>query len=339
MNLDDLMGAEVILPEKHEPASYLVKDFPAAIDNTMRSQFTQCGGKFAYSTLAAISPVRKSVHLEAGGAFAAGMEAARRAFYVEGKPESESVGIGAEALIKEWGDYESPDDAAKSLDRMLGALDYYFSVFPMSEDYVVPYVDEAGKAGIEFSFAVPLPIAHPQTGDPILYAGRFDMLGRHRNGSIMAVDEKTASQLGATWSRNWNLDSQFTGYLAGARSYSVPVAGAVIRGISILKTKYDSAEALIYRSQWEIDRWYQQLLRDVRAMVNIWLRARELEQQGKLWHMAEDINWALDKQACNAYGGCAYASLCQSQDPRQLIPIEFTHRVWDPLHRDKKEGA
>lgn len=335
MNLDDLLSTEVAIPEPAgEPASYEIADFPRAIDNTMRSTFNSCAGKFAYAHLAGIAPIKKSIHLEAGGAFASGIEHARKAFYVEGKPESESVGIGAEALIRAWGTYEAPDDATKTLDRMLGALDFYFSVFPMSQDYVVPYMDPNGKMGIEFSFAVPLPIAHPQSGDPIIYCGRFDMLGLHKNGSVLAVDEKTASQLGATWSRNWNLDSQFTGYIAGARSYNVPVAGAVIRGISILKTKYDSAEALIYRADWEINRWYGQLLRDVTKMVAIWKAARAFQEAGRTWHNNVDMDWALDKSDCNAYGGCTYESLCRQQDPRSLIPIEFVKHFWDPQKRD-----
>lgn len=337
MNLDDLLTTEVEIPEPvGEPATYSLGDFPKAIDNTMRSMFSQCEGKFAYAQLAGIGSPRKSVHLEAGGAFASGIEHARKAFYVDGKPESESVGIGAEALIKAWGTYEAPDDATKTLDRMLGALDFYFSVFPMSQDYVSPYVDKDGKMGIEFSFAVPLPIAHPQTGDPVLYCGRFDMLGLHKNGSVLAVDEKTASQLGATWSRNWNMDSQFTGYVAGARSYNVPVAGAVIRGISILKTKYDSAEALIYRSDWEIQRWYQQLLRDVRGMVRIWSEIKALEEAGLTWHDRADINWSLDKNACNSYGGCTFERLCLQRDPRDLIPIEYVKHFWDPQKRDEQ---
>jgi hypothetical protein len=162
------------------------------------------------------------------------------------------------------------------------------------------------------------------------------MLGLHRNGSLMAVDEKTASQLGATWSGNWDVDSQFTGYIAGARSYSVPVVGAVIRGISILKTSYGSAEAIVYRPAWEISRWYAQLLRDVEGMVRAWREAKALSDRGERWDLGPGLNWALDKNACSSYGGCMFKSLCKVEDMRNYIPIEYIHREWKPLERTSK---
>jgi len=137
------------------------------------------------------------------------------------------------------------------------------------------------------------------------------------------VDEKTSTALGAQWSRNWDLDSQFTGYCWGARHYGLPVVGALIRGISILKTKYDNADCIIYRPEWQINRWYDQLLLDVQDMLDI-------------YHEVRKPRLALDKGTCNNYGGCAYSRLCGSEHPANWLDPYFSINTWDPLRREKQ---
>jgi len=166
-----------ILPQTHmlmtEPSLDLIS-FPSAIDNTIRSTFVACPQKFFYSHLNRLSPTGTNVHLHAGGAFAAVMEAARLAFYREGLSVDDSIAAGVAGLITYYGDYECPEDSAKSLTRMAGALEYYFSVHPMDSDYVTPHKTAAGGLGIEFSFAIPLPFEHPETGDPLVYTGSLE---------------------------------------------------------------------------------------------------------------------------------------------------------------------
>lgn len=298
--------------------------FPAVIDNSMRSRFVHCEGEFYYGFLENLSPTGTSVHLHAGGAFAHGIEATRRAFYIDGKSEGEAIAIGATALLEYYGDYECPPDSPKSAQRMAGALVFYFDHYRLGTDYIKPWSDGTGH-GIEFSFSIPLPVCHPTSGDPIIYCGRFDMLGQHDDGSLFVVDEKTASQLGSSWSKQWGLDSQFTGYCFGARAFGKPVVGAIIRGVSILKTKYDTAEQIIYRSDWEIERWYKQLCRDVEQMIEIWKAGRD------------SVNWQLDKSACGAYGGCAYSLLCASRNPEPWKRVNYEPRVWHPMLREERE--
>jgi len=299
--------------------------FPQTIDNTIRSTFAHCQQKFVYSHLHKLSPQGTNVHLHAGGAFAHGMEATRRAYFEQNLSPDDAVAVGVGALIKFYGDYEAPEGSAKSLERMAGALEYYFSIHRLDNDFLTPYTSSSGERGIEFSFSIPLPIPHPETGEPLLYCGRFDMLATHKNGSLFVVDEKTSTSLGAQWSRNWNLDSQFTGYLWGAQQYGLPVSGAIIRGISILKTKYDTAEAIIYRPQWQIERWYTQLLREVEYMLRIYADTK--------------LAFAnLDKHGCNAYGGCAYERLCSSPNPEAWASQYYETNTWDPLRREHGEG-
>lgn len=300
--------------------------FPAVIDNSMLSEFRKCETAGYYSYLENLSPVGVSVHLHAGGAFAHGIEHARRAFYEQGRPAEEAIAAGCTELLAYYGDYECPPESPKSAYRMAGALEFYFSVYRLGSDYLVPWTDGQGS-GIEFSFSLPMSIRHPVSGEPILYVGRFDMLGRNqRDDNRYIVDEKTATSLGAQWTKQWELDSQFTGYFAGAAMYNKPVAGGVIRGVSILKTKYDTQEAIIHRPQWQIERWWREVHRSVARMVEIW-------QNGQ-----GEARIQLDKSACGAYGGCKFTSLCSVPNPTQWKKINFEPRVWHPQLREEREA-
>jgi hypothetical protein len=179
---------------------------------------------------------------------------------------------------------------------------------------------------LEFNFAVPTEVTHPQTGNPILYGGRADEIGEMQAGSemqLMVGDEKTSTALGETWAQQWDLESQFTGYVMAALQYGYPVAGVVVRGVGLLKTKISHSEALVYRSQWVIDRWWQQLNRDIYRMVHCW--------NEDYWDLA------LSKNSCAAYGGCLFKMLTESQDPESYVAIHYRPRTWDPMAKDHGE--
>jgi hypothetical protein len=202
---------------------------------------------------------------------------------------------------------------------MAGALVYYFDQFPMATDHVQPAKMPGGKLGIEFNFLEPIDFKHPVTGNPLLYSGRFDLLARYLDQPF-GEDDKTTSSLGNSWSLQWDLRSQFTGYSWGAKRHGFPINGFIIRGISILKTKYDKAEAITYRQPWQIDRWYEQLLKDLTRMQFMW--------ETGMW----DYN--LD-EACNAYGGCIFRKVCLSNQPDRWLVAEFDRRKWDPVARQE----
>lgn len=303
----------------YSPLLPLPFSFPEFIDNTSRSMVVSCPLKWIYGNLYSIAPAEPSIHLHAGGTFAAGLEAVRRAYFEQGLDEPSSLKKGLEAARAFWGDFEAPEDSPKSLPRVLDAILEYFTEYPISSDPVTPLKVSDSKRAIEFRFSVPLPFTHPDTGNPLTYCGRFDMLGEF-NGALFAVDEKTASQLGAQWMNQWELDSQFTGYCWAAQQYSFPVAGAIIRGISFLKGKFGHAQAIIYRPEWVIKRWYDNLLWDVEQMLALYERVKS----------NAFIPQTLDKSTCGAYGGCAYKRLCESPSPANWLP-SFTKREWDPL--------
>jgi len=292
-------------------------EFPAVVDSSLIAAFRSCPQKAFREFFQHWKPREPSVHLHAGASFARGLEVARVAFYQDGASPADAVAAGLRALILHYGEFECPPDSAKSLERMAGALEFYFERYPLGHDKAVPMSLPGGKRGIEFSFLEPVDVKHPVTGDPILYSGRFDMLVDYENLQL-GEDDKTASQLGASWPRQWDLRSQFTAYVWGAGRAGIKLDGFLVRGVSILKTKYDTLEAITYRPQWQIDRWYQQTLADVRRMIVAW--------ESGVW----DFN--LD-HACAEYGGCPFRSVCQMQRPEILLQQQFERRIWNPVLR------
>jgi hypothetical protein len=291
--------------------------FPTTLDSTLMAAFKSCPQKANLEFIQHWKLRDQSVHLHAGAAYASGMEAARSAYYIDQHSADDSVAIGLQALLTAYGNFECPPDSPKSAERMAGALEFYFSRYRLGEDSAVPMTLPGGKRGIEFSFLEPLDIAHPETGDPILYSGRMDMMCDFE-GMKLGEDDKTASQLGASWPRQWDLRSQFTGYVWGAGRAGIKLDGFLVRGVSILKTKYDTLQAITYRPQWMIDRWYDQLMRDIKRMIESW-------KSGYY-----DFN--LD-HACAEYGGCPFRSVCQMRDPTPLLRQQFERRRWDPVQR------
>ena len=291
--------------------------FPTVLDSTIMAAFKSCPQK-AFKEFFEHWKLRdQSVHLHAGAAYASGMEAARKAFYIDGQDAESSVAAGIHALLTAYGSFECPADSAKSAERTAGALEFYFSHYRLGEDKAIPMTLPGGKRGIEFSFLEPIDLTHPETGDPLLYSGRMDMMCSYE-GMNLGEDDKTTSQLGASWPRQWDLRSQFTGYVWGAGRAGIKLDGFLVRGVSILKTKYDTLQAITYRPQWLIDRWYEQLIRDGKRMIQAW---------GEGYY---DYN--LD-HACAEYGGCPFKGVCQMRDPQALLEQQFQRRKWDPVAR------
>jgi len=291
--------------------------FPEVFDSSMLATFKSCPELFRKVYIEGWKSKDPSVHLRAGGAFAAGVEAARHAFFVDNYPQEDAYALGLKKLIEFYGDFECPPDSAKSCERTAGALEFYFANYPLEKGDCEPITLPSGKRGIEFSFVHPLPILHPATGNPILYSGRMDAILNYAGG-IFICDEKTATSLGATWSRQWDLRAQFSGYAWGCREAGIRVDGVIVRGVSILKTKYDTQQAISYRPAWQVDRWYREMIEWIEDAMLCWQKDR--------WRFNLD-------HSCADYGGCGFRSACSSQDETPWLETYFERRHWDPITR------
>jgi PD-(D/E)XK nuclease superfamily len=319
MKIDHPSGALDLLPP-----------FPEVWDSSMRSAFVSCARQWYYGYLLGLRKSAVSIHLHAGGAIAHGLEAARKAFYVQHRSAAQAVAVGLNALILFWGDFALSDEMLKSragvkdLPGCIDALYSYFEEFPLGQDQIEPLF-VGGEALIEKSFALPVPgTAHPITGQPIVYAGRFDMVGEH-GGAIYIVDEKTTLSLGSSWQSNWPLRGQLTGYVWGARSFGIDPIGVVIRGIGFLKQSIQFQQVILTRPEWLIDRWLAQLARDINRAAAMWAGGILTPDPEAAFDQAFD-------SACSGFGGCGYLGLCDVKDPKPWYE-NYMISHWDPLQR------
>lgn len=292
--------------------------FPPVLDATMLAAM-RCPRKFhlAHVQRWTSHGNDKSIHLVAGAAFAKGLEVARLA-YINGQDPERCLELGTNALIEEYGDAECPETESKTLDRMVGALEYYFSEYPLEDDPARIAII-AGIPAVEWRFALPLPFNNPDTGQPLLYCGRTDMLCEFAGG-LYTEDDKTTKALGAKWANQWELRSQFVGYAWAGRELGLKLQGTLVRGVSILKTKYETAQAIVNQPDWKIDEWVDH--RDhliSQAIANY---------QSGWWEPALD-------DTCNEYGGCTFKPVCSVAPERRInwLTTNYEESTWNPLSR------
>lgn len=285
----------------------------------MRSAFASCPRQFFWRYMQGRARSATSIHLHFGSCFAAGLATTREAFYGDGLDERAAIAAGAREITQRWGSFDDPHET-KTFPRCLEALEAYFAEHPLALDHITPLKMDNGQLGVEFSAAVPLPIPHPETGEPILFSGRFDMLARY--GALNFVhDDKTTTQLGPSWGRQWRMRGQFSGYKFLASEFGYRIDGISVRGISILKRGFGHAEVIEQRPDWQVREWHYQFCHDVSAMIDYWRASRASDFRS--WPQNLD-------EACASYGGCPYQDLCSVEDPTPwLSNYEQVH--YDPL--------
>lgn len=263
------------------------------------------------------------------------MEAARRLVFqapADRRPShADTCRAAYKAFIREWGDNPAFEDHPKSFENTFSALAFYLEQHPPATDIVQPLIREASRGpAVEFTFSIPIEEGprHPETGDPFLFAGRFDLLGSY-GGLPCVVDEKTTYAIGYSWESQFDLRGQFLGYIWACQHYGFDLNTAVVRGIGIQKRDTKLATAIKQYPQYLIDRWYQQLLLDLFDVEYAW-KAHQLGEAASIHY---PYNFS---DACTSYGGCAYAALCAASDPEPFFS-NYHHYRWNPLAKQPIE--
>lgn len=335
MNPSDFMENP---PPDPSPKTVTVETFPSLVDSSLLSAFAKCRRKGYWSGVRRLVKSEENIHTNAGGAYAEGLKVFRRSFYEEKLGMEQSRINGFKALLSSFnhdieevsqsplvtsaptilGKQPQERDSAK-VDWINTAMAYlfYLEYFKPEFDPLRPHQID-GKHLVEFSFAIPLPIRNPQTGDPILYGGRFDMVGE-MNGTLFVVDDKTTGAMGKNWANEWRLRGQITGYVWAAKStLKLPIAGAIIRGVSIQKEANKYLQVPVNVSNWRIDRWYEGMIEQCNRLVQCWHERR--------WPTDGEINYQ-----CSTYGACEYMRLCESPTPESWINGYYKIHKWSPV--------
>lgn len=307
---------------------------PPFIDSTMMSTFRACPRKFYHEFCLGLRPTTYSIDLHAGGCFSAALETFRTAFWSDGLDVPTATGRALLRFEQEWGSFVPHKETAKTKENMWGAVESYIHQYPPRTDKIQPYMFEK-RPSVEFSFAIPLePIAdsmefdcpdvsqkgfplHPVTGEPWIYCGRADLLGEE-GGRIAILDEKTAGRLESNWADKWKLRSQYLGYNWALQHGGIRCNTTITRGIIITKTLIRHVEDIKQYPQFLIERWHEQLRRDLWRLTRSW-------QEGYF-----DFNL---NETCTAYNHCQFMDLCSSHKPEQWYST-YEVRHWNPLAKN-----
>jgi len=313
------------------PSTVLQSIMPLNVDSTMISCARSCLQKFRLEFVLGLRPIGLSVDLHAGACFALAIEETYRQIHIAKRPLAEALLRAHFAFMASWGDFEIPEwkRTAKTKERVWEAVEGYFAEWSPLTDPCQPYTAADGNPTFEYTFAIPLePFCDPHAGTvkpgdfpehpdggPFLYSGRFDMLGSYMGYPCIRDEKTTGSSIGDRWAEQWDLRSQFMGYVWACRQGGVDARNVIVRGIGIQKTQLRFVEAIKTYSDFLIARWYEQLRRD------LW-RIRRAWDEGYF-----DFNLG---ESCTAYGSCAFMTNCQSQVPEAWMQ-GYEVRRWNPL--------
>lgn len=307
---------------------------PQHVDSTMIACARSCMRKFLLEFVCGYRPPGLSADLFAGGCFATALEAIGRLVWKDGKSLPEAMLLGQGAFAQAWGDYQPPPwKKTKTYDRMWAAVEKYFEVWPPLTDHIRPYIAADGNPTFEYTFSVPLEPAiafdpsrylqqveqtncfpqHPN-GGPFFYTGRFDLLGEY-NGRPIPRDEKTATGIGDKWAEQWQLRSQFIGYVWALRQCGLQAEEVCVRAIAPLMGDVKVAEAIVPYSLVVQEKWHEVLRRD------LWEIVKSYEEGYFKYDFSE---------ACTAYGNCQFLTACSSAQPKNWLN-QFEIRRWNPL--------
>lgn len=299
---------------------------PAHIDSSMMTSFRACHQKFFNEYILGLRPSDTSIDLHAGACFSATLERYYREVFQNGQLNDIALARAYATFTDEWGDFTlSNPNHPKTPENMWAAVESYLSTYPARTDSCQPYFTN-GVPSYEYSFAIPLDMAgfpvHPVSGDPFIYSGRFDMFAKW-NGLPAVRDEKTAQRLESNWSEKWDLRSQFLGYCWALQYSGIKCNTAIVRGVIITKKDIRQVEAIKTYPQFLIDRWFDQLRRDLIRLVECY--------RAGYW----DYNLG---DTCTAYSHCPFIPLCSSPTPENWYS-SYSERRWNPLSRNPVGSA
>ena len=327
--------------------------FPPVIDNTIREDWLRCPHFFFRKHIQGLRQAQlgegmeieipPSIHLHFGGCLARGLEVARRAYVEDGVDEHAAVLEGASALITAWGDDSllpaptTRTEENKTLANALLCLDRYFAEWPL-DDPSQAIGSREGKALVEFSGAVPVPgLFHPVSGEPLLYAGRFDAIV-DRHGALWGLDDKTTGSNvdSEGWRDQWRINGQFTGYTWIAREWGFDLTGFLVHGVQVLKGSTKFAEVIAPRAKWQVEQWLRQLRADVTQML-YQFNTLTFSDHGPMTG-SPAFPQLLGSGCVHFHRPCAFLDhICSQPNPEAWIEGNFLIERWNPLRRSVDE--
>lgn len=160
-----------------------------------------------------------NIDLVAGGEFAKALELTRTSYYANGLSEKESIEIGENYLLTNFGELFEQSGITESIKNpttLAKVFLQYFKRFPLEDGSVIPFDMGEGKISVEQTLEVRLPFTHPITQKPLRLKVKLDMLGADKQHTYV-VDEKTCKSLLTDYAKQADLlrtERQFALYVS-----------------------------------------------------------------------------------------------------------------------------
>ena len=300
--------------------------FPVAIDSSAFSDLSACQAKYYWRHLRGMASRDIKIDLHFGKVLAHALDTLREAFFIKKLPAEEALHRMRVAALFSWGDFpEQPLDRrgqphVKSLPALLDALESYVEHFGLETDELTPISSE-------FSFSLPIPdTAHPETGEPILWTGRIDMVAKGLGG-VWIVDEKSTAKLGPAWADQWLLRPQFIGYFWALKQYGHNPSGVVVRGLGIYKDRVEFKPVVVTVTNHMVELFLQDVQDKIEAL-------KKAFKGSPLYKLERNAFIHSFGSPCSQYGTCQFLPLCRSSSPETWLQ-DYDYQPWNPINTEE----
>lgn len=298
------------------PFSSNIPNFQVAWDSTSLGWFKTCARYYQYQMLLQYEPRGRSLHLDFGGWYAAGLE--HYAHYrAQGMTHDDAtVAMVRWVLTVTWGWSPPPDHKDANIkNRFTLIRSLVWNVEERQSSPFQTHVLWNGRPAVELTFNF---AAFDIEGEPIHLTGHLDEVVSAEGDYWIRDDKTTKSALNAQYFKQYTPNTQMSQYsVAGRLVLDLPVRGVLVKAaqIGVNFTRFQTQQ--VPRPQAVLDEWMQETYR--------WITlARE--------YAIEDY-WPMNDKACGNYGGCPFQPVCAVSPSHRKAWLEqdFVKREWNPL--------
>jgi len=234
---------------------------------------------------------------------------------IEGLPPEEALRQTLrEALITSLS-FESQGDTARTRQTLIRSIVWYADQFAVDALQTVRL--PSGKAAVELSFRIALPLESPD-GEPYILCGHIDKLASF-NSQVYVVDRKhTKYAVDMRYFEQFSPNGQMSGYTLAAQTLLQDrLGGALIDATQVGVGFNRYGRGFASRTDAQLQEFIHSTLH--------WIKFAE--------DCARKDHWPMNDTACHHYGGCEFRGIC-NKDPavRQLhLEAAFHRENWNPL--------
>lgn len=314
-----------------------------AFDSSTLKEVQACARKYKYRYIDGWRHKRKSVHLLFGGWYAKALETYYK-LVARGVTSDDAIcDIVLQCMRDTWehrldengapiADSGAPwmsPHPAKTRENLIRSIVWYLEEFGPNDNAKTVILSD-GKPAVEYSFQL-------EVDNGIVLAGHIDRLVEY-GGAVMVTDQKTSgSTIGSYFFDQFSPETQMSMYtFAGKIIYSMPIQGVLIDAAQIAVGFTRFERGMTYRTDSQLDEWYEGILQDIAVVQNYTRRAVENASiiEGKM--VLDDRYFPMNPSSCDKYGGCEFRGICSKAPEVRAMWLagEFEKQpLWNPLEK------